>query len=336
MVERGEAPDMAQISAYSDYAAEGRLYRADQLLSIPTQADFLPTLAEAGEIHHAQYGLPFVASTRLLFYNKALFEEAGITKAPQTWAEVAQAAQALREIGVRMPYGLPFGPEEAEAETMLWMLSGGGDYTDSLGSYVIDSPENVETFEWLRDTLVSKGLSGSEPGVTNREEVFVTFLEGEVGMLSGHPSLIKEAEKRGVEYGMAPLPGRNGPSEMTVGVADWMMAFKQNGHSKEIGTFLDFVYSEENVLNFADRYDLLPVTLSAHQAMRENKKHRHLWEFLDQLPRAHSYPVNKTSWPQVDKAIKEKIGRAVQPGGDPASVLGEIQREAETTENAVR
>ncbi|MEW5660239.1 ABC transporter substrate-binding protein, partial [Streptomyces cinereoruber] len=78
MVKAGEAPDIAQIGAYADYAAAGRLYAADELLSIPVQANFLPRLAAAGEHKKTQYGLPFVASTRPLFYNKALFEKAGV------------------------------------------------------------------------------------------------------------------------------------------------------------------------------------------------------------------------------------------------------------------
>ena len=41
MVDAGDAPDMAQIGAYADYAAKGQLYRADDLLSIRTQADFV-------------------------------------------------------------------------------------------------------------------------------------------------------------------------------------------------------------------------------------------------------------------------------------------------------
>lgn len=42
MVDSGHAPDLAQIGAYADYAAKGKLYSADQLLSIPTQANFTP------------------------------------------------------------------------------------------------------------------------------------------------------------------------------------------------------------------------------------------------------------------------------------------------------
>ena len=49
-------------------------------------------------------------------------------------------------------------------------------------------------------------------------------------MLNGHPTLMQEAEKKGVKVGMVPLPGVDGPTKGSMGVADWMMGFKQNGH----------------------------------------------------------------------------------------------------------
>jgi multiple sugar transport system substrate-binding protein len=235
-----------------------------------------------------------------------------------------------------VPYGLPLGPEEPQAETLNWMLSGGGGYTDNVGSYTFDSVQNIETFEWLRDELVAKGLTNPQPGTTDRKEVFDAFARGEVGMLNGHPTLMRQADANGVKYGMAPLPGKDGPSDATTGVADWMMAFKQNGHRKEIGTFLDFVYSQENVLKFADQYDLLPVTTSASEAMRADKRNKHLWEFLDQLPTAEFYPVSKLSWGPVVSKLKKTIGASVERNGDPGSVLGALERDAQATENAAR
>lgn len=47
MVKDGKAPDIAQIGAYADYAKAGKLYSADEMLSIPTQANFLPKLADS-------------------------------------------------------------------------------------------------------------------------------------------------------------------------------------------------------------------------------------------------------------------------------------------------
>ncbi|MFD7690159.1 extracellular solute-binding protein [Streptomyces sp. NPDC059781] len=334
MVDAGTPPDMAQIGAYADYAAEGELYKAGDLLSIPVQADFLAQLTTAGEVNSVQYGLPFASSTRVLFYNKKLFAEAGITP-PQTWDELAEAAEALDAEGVKYPYALPLGPEEAQAETMQWLLSGDGGYTDLMGTYSIDSAQNVETFSWLKDELVGKGLTGPvAPGKLDRAEAFAAFAAGDVGMLNGHPSLMETAKAKGVEFGMVPTPGVDGESPATLGVADWMMAFKKNGHRDQVGEFLDFVYSEENVLDFSREYNLLPVTTSASRTMAASDQDKDLKPFLDQLVTSELYPVGNTSWATVNAAVKKQIGKAVAPGGSPAGVLGGLQATATRAESA--
>lgn len=299
------------------------------------QADFVAQFADAGRVRDVQYGIPFASSTRLLFYNKTLFEKAGIS-APTTWKELAADAEALKAQGVKTPYALPLGAEEAQAETMQWLLSGGGGYTDSdLGTYSIDSSENVATFDWLKDNLVGKDLTGPvAPGDLNRADAFAAFAAGDVGMLNGHPSLMQMAKKKGVKFGMVPMPGIDGPSKVSMGVADWMMAFKENGHAEEVGDFLDFVYDKQNVLDFSREYDLLPVTNSASTVMTAAKQDADLKPFLEQLPLSELYPVGRTSWAEVSADIKKRIGRTVTSGGSPSAILGGLQSTATRAESA--
>ncbi|MEU2183206.1 extracellular solute-binding protein [Streptomyces thermolilacinus] len=337
MVERGQAPDMAQIGAYADYARDGKLYPVDNLVSVPTQANFLPLLRQAGEVDRLQYGMPFGASTRMLFFNEALFDQAG-AEPPGDWSALQAAARKLKAKDVKYPFALPLGSEESQAETMMWLLGGGGGYRDSTGTaYQIDSPANVETMTWLRDKLVGARLTGPvAPGELDRQEAFDAFVRGDVGMLNGHPTLMETAEKAGVKVGTVPLPGVDGKAKATLGVADWMMAFKQNGHRKEIGEFLDFVYADKNVLEFSDRYDLLPVTVSASDAMEADPEHAALRPFLQQLAASELYPVSETSWARVSESVKKNIGRAVAPDGDPRAVLEEIARDARAAEASAR
>ncbi|WP_455678726.1 ABC transporter substrate-binding protein [Streptomyces atratus] len=334
MVKKGQAPDIAQIGAYADYAKAGKLYRADEMLSIPTQANFLPHLADAGSVDRTQYGLPFVASTRLLFYNKKFFAQAGLD-APKTWDDIRNDAAVLDQRGVTYPLALPLGPEESQAEAMMWLLSGGGGYIGDVGSYEIDSVENVKTFDWLKTNLVDKGLVGPvAPGKLDRGKAFDAFTRGKVGMLNGHPTLMQEAEKKGVSVGMVPLPGIDGPTKGSMGVADWIMGFKQRGHRVETGKFLDYLFTDKNVIDFADEYDLLPVTDSASAAMESDPEYKPLRKFLAALPNSEFYPVGKTSWARVNESIKENIGNAVAPNESPESVLGKIAQDARAAEEA--
>ncbi len=113
-----------------------------------------------------------------------------------------------------------------------------------------------------------------------------------------------------------------------------MTAFEKNGHRDEIGDFLDFVYSEQNVVAFSREYDLMPVTNSASRAMSSSGQDKELKPFIDQLPLSELYPVGKTSWAAVNAEIKKRIGEAVEPNGSPAGVLGGLQATAVRAENA--
>lgn len=332
MVKAGKAPDIAQIGAYADYAAADKLYSTAELLSVKTEADFLAPLADAGKVKQTQYGMPFVSSTRLLFYNEKLLTDAGVIAKdakgwqPKSWADLEAAAKKLKGAGVATPFALPLGREEAQAETMMWMLAGGGGYTDNEEGYSIDSADNVKTLEFLRDKMVGQGLTGPvEPGKLDRQAAFEAFTKGEVGMLNGHPTLMKQAEAKGVKYGMVALPTSDGSPQPAMGVADWVMAFK-NGHRAETGKFLDYLYQPKNVTAFTDKYDLLPATTTGYQAKQAATSGPavQLKPFLAALPGSRLYPAGKKSWAGVSEDIKQNIGKTVQPGGQPAKVLEDI------------
>ncbi|MER5727856.1 extracellular solute-binding protein [Streptomyces sp. NPDC002138] len=332
MVKAGKAPDMALMGGYSDFAAQGKLYSAEELLSVSAEANFLAPLAEAGSVGNTLYGLPFVASSRLLFYNQSLFTKAGVS-APRTWSDLKSAAKALKDKGVKFPYALPLGPEEAHAEAMIWELSNGGGYADSSGNYSLASDANVETFRWIKENLVVPGLLGPvPPSQLNRQDAFAAFLRGEVGMLNGYPSLLHEAKAKGIGVGTVTMPVNdtlgNGETPPAVGVADWMMAFKQNGHRDQIGRFLDFVYQDKNLSAFAGRYHLLPSTISASRTPSGDGLDKGDEQFLTALRGAQLYPVNDPSWVTVSDTIKRNIGHAVDPSGDPKGVLEGIAEKA--------
>ncbi|MEU7124556.1 extracellular solute-binding protein [Streptomyces zaomyceticus] len=333
MVQENNAPDVALMGAYSDFAAEGRLYAAGEVMSIRAEANFLRPLADAGTVDGTLYGLPFVASSRLLFYNKELFDEAG-AKPPKTWSELKDAAEALKKEGVLYPYALPLGPEEAHAEALIWELSNGGGYTDRSGGYDIASEQNAETFRWIKDNLVAPALTGPvPPAELNRQDAFAAFLRGDVGMLNGYPSLLHEARAKGVKVGTLPMPVSDtlGDEETppAAGVADWMMAFKRDGNRELVGSFLNFVYEDENLSEFAGRYHLLPSTVSATQASRYATADPSAEQFLIALRTAQLYPVDNPSWLQVSNTVKRNIGKAVAPSADPRIVLEQIAQQAQ-------
>ncbi|UYQ66028.1 extracellular solute-binding protein [Streptomyces peucetius] len=328
MIQSGNMPDVLQTGGYADKVADDLLHKAEDVLSESTRANLVDTFAEAGEVDGVQYGIPFVSSARALFYNKKIFAAAGITEAPRTWDDVRSAAERIKAKAPGVtPYALPLGPEEAQGESLIWQLGNGGDYTDAQGEYTLDSPANVETFQWLKTNLVGPGLTYANPAATDRKTAFADFAAGKAGMLNGHPSLIQMSKDGNVDYGVAPIPGKDGALDSTLGVADWMMAFKDRGHKEEIRKFLDFAYSKENTLKFDEMYNLMPVTEDTLEEMTSSGRHKDLEPFFELLPKASFYPLGDTTWDAVSAEIKKSGGTAVSD--DPAKVLGDLQKKAE-------
>ncbi|WP_245194706.1 extracellular solute-binding protein [Kitasatospora phosalacinea] len=337
LIAKGDTPDIVQTGGFVDQVAADRLYPVGDVLSMEAQANLLDSFNKAGQVLGSQYGIPFISSSRAFVYNKAIFERAGIGAPPTTWEELRKDAELIKtKVPGVTPYALPLGPEEAQAESMIWTMSGGGAISDSVGNYTIDSQQNRDTFKWLRTNLVDKGLTYPDPGTVNRKAAFTAFAKGEVAMLNGHPALLKDAAAAGIQYGIAPIPLKSTKEAKPVafGVADWLMAFKANGHRTEIKKFLNFALSKQNTLEFDEEYNMLPVTQDTLTEMKDNPQHQDLTQFLDNLPSANFYPYGAPSWDKVSSLIKQRIGGAVKSGGD--QVLGDLQSDATAESNRAR
>jgi multiple sugar transport system substrate-binding protein len=322
LIQNHQYPDITEGDYFSSYAQEGLLYSADQVLSNPD--NLLPVFKKQGSYNGKQYGMPFTTSARTLFYNKKLFAQAGISGAPQTWADVKADALKVAAKG-KIGFGLPLGSEEAQAEALLWFLGNGGNFKDASGNWAIDSPQNVETMQFLKD-LVKSGATEPNPGTKNRTDLWKQFAAGQIGMINGSPALIPIIQQAGVltnaDWTSVPIAGKTGPLNSTLGVCDNTAAFKPNGHQAQIKKFLDFAYQDKYQIQFDKEYDLLPATTSASNALASDPI---FGPFLKALPNAVQYPSD-TVWAQVKTQIQHTLGTAIT--GDPKAVLSAIQQTA--------
>jgi multiple sugar transport system substrate-binding protein len=322
MVQNKNYPDITEGDYFSAYAQQHLLYSASQVLSNPK--NLLPVFASQGSYQGKQYGMPWTTSSRTLFYNKKLFAKAGIKSAPKTWANVQADAAKIKALG-KIGFGLPLGPEEAQAESLLWFLGDGGNYMKS-NKWTINSMANVTAFNFLKG-LVSAGDTEPNPGTVDRTPLWEKFAAGDVGMINGSPALIPIIQAGKVlksnQWASVPIAGKNGPLTDTLGVCDNVAAFKANGHQAQIKKFLDFAYQNKYQLQFDREYDLLPATVSAANALKSDPT---FGSFIKALPHAVQYPSN-TTWAQVKTDIQNTIGTAVT--GTPSSVLGQLQQTAQ-------
>src|SRR5258708_838153 len=109
VVQNKQYPDIIEGDYFPDYAQAGLLYPAKDVTSPATFSNLLPVFAKLDTYNGTQYGMPFTTSARTLFYNKQLFQKAGITAPPQTWADIQTYAANITRLG-KMDFGLPHGP----------------------------------------------------------------------------------------------------------------------------------------------------------------------------------------------------------------------------------
>jgi multiple sugar transport system substrate-binding protein len=327
MIQNNQPPDVLNLNSFSSYAKDGLLYSGDEVLSPGTRDDFLPAFAEGGTYQGKLYGFPILASARAFFFNRDLLTKAGVTAPPRTWDEFVQAAKRVQALGGgAIGYALPLGPEEAQAEWSIWMWNNGGDWKSD-DAWAINSPKNVETLQFLAALANTHKVTQVNPGKTNRTDgAFQLFKDGKVGMVMGFSPLAKQLDADGkVQYGVTQMPTNTGAS-VTLGVEDYLMAFKKPGNQEAVRRFLDLYYKPEQITRWIGAEGFLPVTKSGRERMSGDQK---LKPYLDALPTARLVPTTDPTWDKVKLDVQQNIGLAVQPGGDPKQVLDRLQKNAE-------
>jgi len=326
MLQNNQPPDVLNLNSFSSYAKDGLLYPADEILSPQTKDDFLEAFARGGEYRGKLYGFPILSSARAFFYNRPLLLKAGLAGPPGTWDEFVQAASRIQALGQgTIGYALPLGPEEAQAEWSIWMWNNGGDWKSG-EEWTINSERNVQTLQFLADLANKYRVTQINPGRTNRTDgAFQLFKDGKVGMVMGFSPLAAQLDAEGkVDYGVSTMPTNIGAS-VTLGVEDYLMAFRKQGNREPVKKFLDLYYRPENITRWITAEGFLPVTRSGLRQMSSNPK---LKPYLDALPSAKLVPTTDPAWDRVKLDVQQNIGLAVQPGGNPRQVLDQLQKNA--------
>ena len=326
MIQNNQPPDVLNLNSFSSYAKDGLLYSGDEALSPRTREDFLEAFARGGTYRDKLYGFPILASARAFFYNRDLLAKAGVVAPPRTWDELVQAARRVQALGAgTIGYALPLGPEEAQAEWSIWMWNNGGDWKAG-EAWAINSEKNLQALQFLAALANTHKVTQINPGKTNRTDgAFQLFKDGKVGMVIGFSPLAAQLDTEAkVSYGVTQMPTNVG-TPVTLGVEDYLMAFKKKGNQEAVRQFLDLYYQPEQITRWITAEGFLPVTKSGRERMSGNEK---LKPYLDALPSARLAPTTDPTWDKVKLDVQQSIGAAVQPGGDPKQVLDRLQKNA--------
>lgn len=190
----GTAPDLFFLSSAFlwDYVNRGIL--CDLTDSVERDktyfAKLLPILQEMDRVNGKTYTLPANLGTNILYYNKKLFDEAGVSYPDKnlTWDKMLGLAKRLTkrdERGRIIQYGLITGLGPGSGRWLLFIFQNGGAlWNRDKTECIINSPEAQEAITFLRDLYMKYGVSPTMGEVReqgNRE----IFIMGRAAMYLG-------------------------------------------------------------------------------------------------------------------------------------------------------
>jgi multiple sugar transport system substrate-binding protein len=255
----GNGPDIVAMPAerLPVYADRGAFASLDDFYADPSNnaGAINPGAVEMETVDGTKYGVPTGYVPLAVYYNKALFEAAGITEPPATWDEWVEVAKQLTidENGDGTPeqYGVVL-PDHATVANGLWpalFYGNGGEIVEGGDTAVIDSPENAETLEFWRDAVVNDQIS---PTGVDGIEADGLFSGGKAAMTIGGPWMVFIAADNSIDYGIAPIPA--GPEEQASSAIGVSMAItEQDDAAKQAAAekFFAFFLNDENAVKWS-------------------------------------------------------------------------------------
>jgi multiple sugar transport system substrate-binding protein len=174
--------------------------------------DFHPAALAAWRRGDNLYGLPADVTPQVLFYNKNLFDAAGVSypTAGWTWDDWLASAQKLT---VRSGDQVSrYGTALSQWSAMVW--GNGGELVDSAGSrLLLDSPEAAQGVQFAAD-MVNVHKVAPPPKDAGGPDPVQLFQEQKVAMLPGASGMASAlaAANLPFEWAIAPLPAGRVPA----------------------------------------------------------------------------------------------------------------------------
>jgi multiple sugar transport system substrate-binding protein len=236
-----------------------------------------------------QIGLPVYNEFGAIFYNKELFDKAGVKYPPKTIEDVEKAAAAINKSSEGI-YGFVGRGRGAAATSQFSsvMYSFGSAWTTPAGKANITDPKFLNAVKWYGNMLNKYG----PPGTTSYswQQAQDVFIQGKVGMWldasvffanAVDPSKSKVADKVGIT--MAP----QGPGGRTPYVGGWHLSiYNASKHKEAAWLFVQWALSKAMVL----KAQLNSITTSRVSA----------WESAD-YKKANKYPELATTFLEAMK-----------------------------------
>lgn len=262
--------------------------------------------------------IPQNLSSLVVYYNKNLFDQAGLAypKDDWTWEEFQATAKALTidadNDGNPEQYGL--GTEASIFRVTPFIWQNGGDLVDDPAKPTrlnLNTPEAAGALEWFTDLQVQHHVIPSrEQELAEPHEV--RFLNGRLGMiLNSRRGVPTYREITSFDWDVAPLP--TGKSRAGILHADGYCLAAASKEKTAAWAFIEFANSVEGQTLVAASGRTVPSLRSVAESpafLDPNAKPANSRVFLDVIPYIRSVPVMDT-WVDIEEIMNIEFERAL-------------------------
>ena len=338
-------PDLSQLSqtGAADYGAKGILLNLDDKFKETDFSNVTDLSMWQAMYQGVHYAVPWFAGSNVLFYNKDLFEEAGIVdengeaKPPTTWDEFLDYAQKLTKDtngdGQPDQWGFVLRGNMDNNQTVreFMLAAGGGEFLDANENVIIDTPENLKGLQFYLDLYQKYKVVPPDTLSIDGSAEEQKFLSGKIGMMFNGPWNLGVMKNSSFEWGVA-LEPKSAKNASHIGGCP-VGIFATTKHPEEAWDFATFLLSDEAQRIWSIKYgNGLPATKTIQQ---EAKADPIIKVFVEGLEAAQADgvtpPPQSPKWTTIDRTIAPHIWQQALLGELTAEeALKRLQKEVET------
>ena len=239
----GDAPDVMYMWNYPAYH-EG-LEPLDSYIEKEGEEykkNFYSTLWNYNSYDGQIYGLPVGFTTHCVYYNKDLFEKAGVEEPKDgwTWEDLEEKAKKINEATGVKGFSFSMKPDPYDYEMYLW--SNGTAYCDKEGKMegYINSDKALETYKMFQDMAKDGYAVATEKSGSDE------FESGQTAMFVYGAWAVKKYTEAGVNFGLAKLPSFGTEKSASILSSSGVAIAKSSKNKEAAWEFVKYWTDEEN------------------------------------------------------------------------------------------
>ncbi|MGF2614900.1 ABC transporter substrate-binding protein [Rossellomorea vietnamensis] len=326
------------INSVAQRAENDQVEDLSEYLGEDIKDQYYPHLWDTVEYEGKPYAVPFNTDTRMLFYNKEAFKEAGLDpeQPPKTWKELEEYAEKLDIKAGDRYERVGFYPLWGSIGPNSWMVNADeGQKLVADGEVNINTPRKVEAIEWIKswkDRIGDKTVQSYQAEFGSQQSN--PFISGKVAMWVNVGNFYTEIKEFGqdMDFGVAPVPAFDEGSKPWSDGGGFVAEIPKGADNPEAAAeFIKYLTGEEAQKYWAmQNFDNVANIAAAEQAAEELEgKDKEVYQAtIDNLEFTQLHPM-PVEYPDYQNLLNPKIDEFMMGSLEAEEALNSAQESVE-------